>query len=67
MQAKTLRRALVVSLAIAAIAAAAAAAHLKPGTPMEAVATGETVNGVPVYRLPSVTVTASRHDLTTDQ
>ena len=67
MQAKTLRRALVVSFAVAAIVVAATAASVRIGTPMVAVATGETVNGVPVYRLPPVTVTASRHVSENDQ
>jgi hypothetical protein len=61
MQAKTFRRAVAAAVAIFAVAAAATVA-LKPWTPvaMVGVATGEYVDGKPVYRLPTVSVTVSR-------
>jgi hypothetical protein len=64
MQPKTSRRIDVIAIVavvitLAAVATAAAIAH-KPLAVEGAVATGEFVNGVPVYRLPSVNVTASR-------
>jgi hypothetical protein len=64
MQARTLRRALIVVAAFAAIATAAVGAvKLTPTmqwTPMVGVATGDIDHGSPVYRLPAVNVTASR-------
>lgn len=64
MQAKTSRRVDVIAIVaviitLFAVATAAAMAH-KPLTVEGAVPTGEYVDGVPVYRLPSVNVTASR-------
>ncbi len=64
MQAKTSRRVDIVAIAaviitLFAVATAVAMAH-KPLVIEGAVATGEYVNGVPVYRLPTVSVTASR-------
>lgn len=58
MQAKTLRR----TAAAAAIAIAAAAVLWPTQEPNTAVgvATGEYVDGTPVYRLPSVNVTVSK-------
>ena len=64
MQARTFRCA-AAALAVLAVFAIAAA-HTIPSepasapTPMVGVATGEYQNGVPVYRLPPVTVTVSR-------
>ncbi|MFO1396124.1 MAG: hypothetical protein U1F48_03580 [Burkholderiales bacterium] len=62
MQARTIRRAVVAAVAVFAVAATATVA-LRPAfapTPMTAVATGEYVDGKPVYRLPAVNVTVSR-------
>ena len=62
MQAKTVRRltiALVVS-AIAGTATVGAVRHSSLASPAVGVATGEYVDGVPVYRLPAVNVTLSR-------
>jgi len=64
MQTKTIRRLVAVSFAVIAAAAVTAgsfapsiraATHIGGG-----VATGEYVDGLPVYRLPSVNVTVSR-------
>lgn len=60
MHTKTARRA--VAATLVAIAAAAVLWHPadKAPVPVVGVATGEYVNGTPVYRLPSVNVTVSR-------
>ena len=54
-----------IATAISAGAAEANVARIPPANstraPMIGVATGETVNGVPVYRLPAVTVTVNRN------
>ena len=62
MQAKTTRRITlaVVVLAVAVTAAIGAARHSSSPAPTLGVATGEYVDGVPVYRLPTVNVTVSR-------
>ncbi len=67
-QAVPLLAAIVIATAIAAFASAAAeepkATRVLPGTSTQAsmvgAATGETVNGVAVYRLPPITITVSR-------
>lgn len=62
MQARTIRRAVVAAVAVFAVAATATVA-MRPAfapTPMTAIATGEYVDGNPVYRLPTVNVTVSR-------
>jgi hypothetical protein len=62
MQAKTVRR-IVIALVVSAIAGTAtvgAVRHASLSAPAIGVATGEHVNGVPVYRLPTVNVTVSR-------
>jgi len=60
MQARTFRRAVAAAVAVFAVAAAATVAFKPWEKPMLGVATGEYVNGLPVYRLPSVSVTVSR-------
>ncbi len=62
MQAKTVRR-IVTALAVSVVAGTAAVGAVRqssPATPAVGIATGEYVNGVPVYRLPPVNVTVSR-------
>lgn len=62
MQAKTFRRAVVAAVAIFAVAATATVAIRPAFVPsaVTGVATGEYVDGKPVYRLPAVNVTVSR-------
>ena len=69
MQAKTIRRLIAVSFAVIAVAAVAAVTtgsfvpSVRPAqSVMVGAATGEYVDGVAVYRLPSVNVTISRND-----
>ena len=52
----------VIVIAGPALTGAANAPQASPPSqaPMTAIATGEAVGGVPVYRLPSITVTANR-------
>ena len=62
MQAKTIRR-LVIAVFVSAVAGTAtvgAVRHSSLSAPAVGVATGEYVNGAPVYRLPTVNVTVSR-------
>ena len=62
MQAKTARRIVIALVASVVVGTAAIGAVLQSSlpTPEAAFATGEFVNGVPVYRLPTVNVTVSR-------
>ena len=62
MQAKTARRIViaVVASVVAGTAAVGAVRHSSLSAPAVGVATGEYVDGVPVYRLPTVNVTVSR-------
>ena len=63
MQTKTIRRLVAASFAVIAVAAVTAASFapsLAPKPAVVGVATGEFVDGVAVYRLPSVDVTVSR-------
>jgi len=67
MQASRFVRALIATLSIVLVASALVGATWYSGkdtasgaTPVVGVPTGELVNGVAVYRLPSITVTASR-------
>jgi len=59
MQAKTVRR-IVIALFVSAIAGTATVGAVRHSSLSAGVATGESVNGVPVYRLPTVNVTVSR-------
>ena len=62
MQTKTVRR-IVIALVVSAVAGTAtvgAVKHSSLSAPAVGVATGEYVDGVPVYRLPTVNVTVSR-------
>ena len=65
MQARTIRRLVAVSFAVIAVAAVTAASFAPSvrhavQSPVAGVATGQYVDGVAVYRLPSVNVTVSR-------